>query len=169
MQRFAPVFLVALLLLGAGNAKLKRLSEVEFDHYQALKVWMDKQDRKAYLKLKTEDARNQWLKDQGLWERFYQYDKPEREEILAGNVEVGWSHDKVLMAFGKPHERQRLTGRNAARSELATYRFEVTPEGEVLVWTADSKHTHNAVRFFRLEIILDDARVAKVQKLDSWK
>jgi hypothetical protein len=168
MHRLTPYALVALLLFGAGNNKLKRLSSAEQDHYQALKVWMDDKERKSYLKLKTEEERNAWLQEQKLWDRFYQYDKDDREAILSGDVIRGWTQDRVLMAFGAAHNRKRLTGRNASRSELFTYRFEVTADGEVLVWQPKSKETHNAQRLFRLELTLDDGVVAQIEKTNGW-
>jgi hypothetical protein len=168
MNRFATVILAGLLLLGSANAKLKRLSADELNHYHALKVWMDDKTRKSYLKLKTEDERNQWLHDAGLWDRFYQYDKPTREAIMSGDIVRGWTQDKVLMAFGPPHSRKRLTGRESGRAELITYRFEETPTGAVLVWQPKSKETHTAVRLFRLELTMDNGVVAIVEKHNGW-
>lgn len=65
MRKLTLSLLTAMLLLSTGS-KIKKLSETEADHYQALRVWMDKDDKKAYFKLKTEEERNQWLKDAGL-------------------------------------------------------------------------------------------------------
>lgn len=169
MNRFRLLTLLGLLLLGSANAKLKRLSPAEAEHYRALKVWMDDDDRKAFLKLKTEEERNAWLRDARLWDRFYQFSELERQQILAGDLRLGWPLDKVLMAFGPPHVRKRITGRDAARSEQYIYKFEVTPDEQVLVWQPKSKATHTAIRFFRLELMIDDGMLTVIDKRDGWE
>ena len=78
---------------------------------------MDKDMKKDFFKQKTEEERNQWLKDEKLWDRFYQYDEGTREKILYGEVETGWVSSQVYMAWGQPYAKKRLTGRHAARSE----------------------------------------------------
>lgn len=158
--------LIALLLTAGG--KLDRLSSTERDHYDALKVYMTDKDRKAYLKLKTEDARNGWLKERDLWDRFYQYDTRMRDLILRGKVSPGWSVDQVWMAWGKPHERLAVAGRKAAKSERLIYRFEVDKEGQVFVWTPGSKVTHTAVSKYRQLVTVDDGVVAEIEKKSGW-
>ena len=65
MRRLAVVA-AAVVTLALGMAgKLDKFEPYERDHYQALKVWFDKEakEEKAYLKLKTPQERDQWLKD----------------------------------------------------------------------------------------------------------
>lgn len=165
-----PLIALAALALtlpsGAHAGKEKRLSDVEKDHYQALKVYMDKDMRKAYLKLKTEDARNAFLKKKGLWDRFYQYDERLREAILVGDVKVGWPEDAVFMAWGAPVKRFAQVDRPASLSEEFVYRFEVGPEGGVLVWTSDSKTAHKASLLYQIQVTVDDGRVARMIRTD---
>jgi hypothetical protein len=168
MRRLRPLLLAALLVTSFANKKLDRLSDTERDHFHALKVWMDEKEIKAWLKLKTEDERNQWLKDKGYWNRFYQYDERVRQAILDGLVTVGWTQDRMLMAWGAPHERRRNTGRPTQRSETLVYRFEVTPDGQVLVWEPDSKTAYEAVEKFHYQVIVDDGVVAEMIKVDGW-
>lgn len=168
MRRLRPLLLTLLLVTSVANKKLDRLSDTERDHYHALKVWMTEKEIKDWLKLKTEDERNQWLKDKGYWVRFYQYDERLRQAILDGLVAVGWTQDMVLMSWGPPHERRRNTGRQAQRSETLVYRFEVTPEGEVLVWEPDSKTAYLAVDKYRYEVVVDDGVVAELNRKDGW-
>jgi len=160
--------LTAVLLGGCGN-KVKRLSAVERDHYYALKVWMEDGERKAYLKNKTEDERNAWLHDNGFWDRFYQYDEAMRQAIIDGDVSDGWTYDQVYMAWGKPHERKRLTGRKAQRSELLVYRFEVQADGSVVVWQPGSKTAHIAVDLYRIELNVDDGVVTESTRRAGWQ
>lgn len=167
-MRVVAVVVLASILAGCGPST-KRLAPVELDHYNALKVWMDPADVKAYLKLKTEDERNAWLQEHGYWDRFYQYDEAVREQILAGEVHEGWSYDQVYMAWGPPHERKRLTGRPAQRSELLVYRFEVQPDGSVLVWQPDSKTAHKAVDLYRVHVFVDDGVVTELARQDGWQ
>lgn len=168
MRRFAALVLASTLVLSAGNKKLDRLSEDELTHYYALQVWMDDKERKEYLKLKTQEERDQWLKEAGLWDRFYQYPDHIRDRIARGDIRVGDTHDRVLMAYGAPHNRKRVTGRNAQRSEALIYRFEVTPEGVPLIWKPGSKTAHRAIELFHIELIMDDGVVAERRKMDGW-
>ena len=97
MRKPALFALIGLLFFGTA-VKYKKLEDVEKDHYQALKVWMSEDQNKAFFKLKTEEERNQFLKDEGLWERFYKYEDFVRDKILHGELEVGWTQDMVWMA-----------------------------------------------------------------------
>ena len=153
--------------------KVKNLSDVEFAHYYALRVYMDDDMRKTYLKLKTEEERNQYLVDQGLWDRFYQYPDFVREQIVAGDVQVGWKKDMVYLSWGRPFDRKKLAGRKAERSELFVYRFEVHEDKEgtvtAIVWEPGSKTDYKAVDRFVREITLDDDVVTEIaQKKASW-
>jgi hypothetical protein len=168
MRRFAmTVGMVGLLVLGTG-AKLKKMSQAEQDHYYALRVFMDEGQEKAWFKLKTEEERNQYLKDQKLWDVFYQFDEETRAKILAGDVQQGWTVEQVYMSWGEPHRRQRLVDRPAQRSELLVYRFEVQEGGATLVWQPGSKTAYKAVSFFEQHVIVDDARVAEITQKDGW-
>lgn len=160
--------LAALLLLptAASADKTKRLSAVEKDHYQALKVYMNKAQRKAYLKIKTEDGRNAALKKAGLWDRFYRYDEAVREDILQGDVKVGWEENAVFMAWGAPVKKLSVTGREASLSEELQYRFEVAPDGYVAVWTEKSKTEHKAAVLYKIQLTVDDGRVARMVRTD---
>lgn len=168
MRRLAP-WLLALSLLGTVGSKLDRLDEAERDHYFALRVYMSDADQKAYLKLKTREDRDAWLKGKGLWERFYKYDDAKREAIATGDVKVGFTEDMVFMAWGNPFVKKRLTGRDAARSELLVYRFETTPDGATMVWQPKSKATYKAVAKFQLDVYVDDSRVTAIERKDGWE
>jgi hypothetical protein len=163
------LLLAALLFASACASRLDMLTDTERDHYAALKVWMDDDQEKAFFKLKTEDERNAFLKSLGIWDRFYGYSERERGDILGGRVAVGWTKDKVYMAWGAPHEKQRLTGRRATRSELFTYRFEVAEDGRVLVWEPNSKVTYKAQDKYQIEVYLDDDRVTEMVRKDGWE
>jgi hypothetical protein len=158
------------LLFGvvAEAASTKRLSDTEKDHFYAVRVFMGEKEQKAWLKLKTQAERDGWLKKQGHWERFYQFDEDVRAKIVAGEVEVGWSLDAVLMAWGMPRQRKRMTGRPATRSEMFVYRFEVDLEGYVTVWRPKSKTAHRAKKLYQIDAVLDDARVSELRRKDKW-
>ncbi len=172
----ARVLLVALLAGAALMAptheavagKIDRLESVERDHYRALKVWIPEKDRKRYLRLKTREERDQWLKDEGYWERFYQYDPPVRTKILEGDVKIGWTEDMILMAWGPAHNRRRELLRDAQRAETLIFRFEVSPEGKVLIWAPDSTTHHNAAKLFRYELLVADGALRSMTRKDGW-
>ncbi len=166
-MRFQPLFLAVALMAGCGG-KLKRLSATEADHYYALKVWMDDDQKKTFLKYKTEEERNSYLKDQKLWDRFYAYDAATRDEIVAGEVQVGWREDAMFMSWGNPIVRKRLTGRPAARSEMFTYRFEVDTDGIVRVWQPKSSTSYKAVAQYEIDAYVDDSVVAELIQRDKW-
>ena len=164
------LFLAALNLVGCGYERFqKRLDTQEFNHYYALRVYMSELDRKTYLKLKTREERDAYLKDKGLWDRFYKYDDEERDAIVAGDVQLGWTRDKLEMAWGAPYDRMKALGRAATRSDKFIYRFEQQPDGSVLIWERNSKTAYKATRLFIREVILDDDVVAKINEKDaSW-
>lgn len=166
----SPLLLALALSLSAQagwQSKVKKLDDQEFDHYYALRAYMDEDQKKTYLKLKTREERDQYLKDLGLWDRFYQYDEAEREQIIRGKVEVGWTKDKLEMAWGVPFDKRKLAGRKAQRSELWVYRFEQQADGAILVWEPGSKTQYKAVRLFEREVILDDDLVAEMSEKDA--
>lgn len=167
MRKSLMFMMLGLVLFGTAS-KVKKLTDVEKDHYQALRVWMSEDQNKAFLKFKTEEERNQYLKDQNLWERFYKYDQYEREKILHGELEVGWTQDMVWMALGQPFKKKRLTGRNAARSELFIYRMEVSVDGAHMPWVPGSKATYKAVDKYQIEIYVDDEIVTSIEQRDEW-
>lgn len=175
MTRTLATLLVLGLLAGCGG-KMKRLSSAERDHFAALKVYMNDDDEKTWLKNKTEDERNEWLQAHAVpgsqlsyWEQFYQYDAETREDILGGNVEFGFTEDKVFMAWGQPYERRRLTGRPASRSELFVYRFEVDRDGIIRVWEPSSNTAYKAVRQYQMDVYVDDGRVTELVRKDTWE
>lgn len=167
-MRKLPILLMFLAACSWKN-RTKFLDDEEFDHYYALRVYMEDDSRKDYLKLKTREERDQYLKDAGLWERFYKYDDHIRELILGGEVQAGWTKDMVYMAWGTPYDRRKLPGRAAQRSEMLIYRFEQHADGRVLVWATDSKTEYKAIKLFEQEVTLDDDVVAEVSmKNKSW-
>jgi hypothetical protein len=162
------MFMMALLIFG-GASKLDRLTPVERDHFDALRVWFTSdKDEKLFLKLKTEEERNQWLKDRGYWERFYKYDEAMRDAIVGGEVMAGWPYDAILMAWGPPHQKMRLPGRMASRSEMYVYQFEILVGGAVMVWEPKSKESYQAVAKYRMELYIDDAVLTSIVKKDGW-
>lgn len=162
------LLLIALVLTGCGG-KLKRLSDAEQDHYYALKVWMDEAERKDFLREKTEEQRNAWLEERGLWERFYQHDAATRQAIVAGEVAPGWTEEMVFMAWGPPIQRRRMTSRPAERSELFVYRFEVDDEGVIRVWVPGSRTAYKMVDRFQSELYVDDGVVTEILRKDEWE
>jgi hypothetical protein len=99
----------------------------------------------------------------GVWERFYQYPADVRELILSGDVSRGWTKDKLLMAWGRPYDMQKLAGRDTYRSERYIYRFEEHEDGKLIIWTKGSKTAYKAIRIFEREVILDDDVVAEIK------
>ena len=161
--------LMLAMLAGCWGKKVKNLSNTEFNHYYALRVYMDDDQRKTYLKLKTEEERNAYLQELELWDRFYDYEPHIRELIIAGEVQSGWTKDMLYMAWGSPYDRTRLVGRNAVRSEMLTYRFEVQEDGAILLWEPGSKTAYKAVRLFAREVVIDDDNIVEIREKDtSW-
>ncbi len=168
MTRLRMLLLAGLVVVSSANKKYDRLADDERAVFDAVSVWMDEDAVKAFLKLKTPELREQWLKDHKLWDRYFKYDERVRGAINDGRVVTGWTEDLVLMAWGAPHEKRRNTGRNATRSDTYVYRFEVTPDKEVLVWEPNSKATHTAIRLYQVNVIIDDGVVAELVELKAW-
>lgn len=166
MSRLALAMVVASLLSVAGCDKTKRLSYVERDHYQALKVFMNDDQRKEFLKRKTEDERNAYLRKVGLWDAYYKFDERKRKDILAGDVKIGWEESALNMAWGRPHGKNLVAGRKAEQSYELKYRFEMDPYGDIVVWTPKSKTEHKAVLLYQVQVILDDGVISKMVRTD---
>lgn len=161
--------LVLVLLAGCSwERKVNRLSETEFEHYYALRPFMDEEVRKTYLLKKTEEERNAYLKEIKLWDLFYKYEEHIRDLIIAGKVQTGWTKEMVLMSWGAPYDKRRLTGRPAPRSELLLYRFEQHEDGTVLVWAPGSKTEYKAIGRYSQEVYLDNDIVTEMKQLDGW-
>ena len=163
-------FMIAAMLVGCSVSRLeKKLEPDELGHWRALRVYMEEEEQKTYLKSKTRPERDDFLKQNGLWDRFYQYPPHVRELIEAGEVQPGWTVDMVLMSWGQPYSRDRVFGRDAQESERLTYRFEQQPDGAYLVWVPNSKTQYKAVRLFVFELITDDGKVMTMEEKDaSW-
>lgn len=168
-MRIILICFISLLGGCAYEKRVKHLSDTEFDHYYALRVFMEEDARKSYLKMETEEERNAFLKSENLWDTFYQYEPHIRSLVVEGDVQVGWQKPMVYMAWGRPYASQKIPGRQAERSVMWIYRFEVDPDGVVRVWEKSSKTAYKATRLFTREIILDDDIVADIQeKVGAW-
>lgn len=170
-MRKALVVSAGLLALALGTgSKYAKLESYEKDHYDALKVWFEdsKKESKAYFKLKTPAERDQWLKDKGYWDRYYQYEEHERQEILSREPKVGWTQDMVYMAWGPPFAKLKSTKRTAETSVVLVYRMEVTKDGEHMVWAPGSKETYKAIRQYQAELMVDNHRVTDIVQKDAW-
>lgn len=179
MYRAALVFLL-LLSACSWERRVNKLTDTEFQHYYALKPFMTDDEREVYLKLKTEEERNGWLKAnhplnapadrpaEPYWDMFYQYPDNIRTAIVDGAVQTGWNKQMVLMSWGPPYDKKRLTGRPAARSELLLYRFEKHEDGSVLVYTPGSKTEYKAIDEFTREVYIDDDIVTEIMEKKGW-
>ena len=172
-------FVVAALLLTACSwqHRVKYLSDEEFKAYYALKPFMEEEQQKSYLTLKSEEERNGYLKSIVLEQRrppitlydlFYNYPENIRQAIVDGAVQEGWTKDMVLMAWGPPFDKKKLVGRPAPRSELLLYKFEKQEDGTVLVFVPGSKTEYKAEERFRREVILDDDKVTEIVEKPGW-
>ncbi len=175
------VFALATLMGCSISHYKKRLSAEEATHYRALEIYMDQPDasgerptteRLAYLKLKTEDERNQWLKDKklpssggemSLWDRFYKYEPHIRDAIDRGDVQEGWTLDMVYMSWGRPMKREKPPACGASRCWRYIYRFEQLEDGTVQVWVEGSKDEYRAVRIYDREVEVGDNMVLSIK------
>lgn len=180
MKRLAVV-LVLLLSACSWESRVNKLTETEFSHYYALKPFMTDDQRKEYLKLKTEAERDAYLHDHKaganaaaaemtppLWDMFYKYPDNIRKAIVDGAVQTGWTKDMVLMSWGAPYDKKRLTGRPAPRSELLIYRFEKHADGSALVYVPGSKTEYKAVDHFTREVYVDADLVTEIIEKPGW-
>lgn len=163
--------LIALALSLSADAgmkgRIKKLGDAEFDHFYALRPYLTEDQKKEWLKLKTSEERDAWLKERGLWDRFYKYDPQTRSQIVNGKVEIGWTKDMLEMSWGTPFDVQRLPGRQATRSELWVYRFEGHEGGAAILWEPGSKTKYKAIRLFVKEVTLDDDKIVSIAEKDT--
>jgi hypothetical protein len=165
MARPHALFLLASLTFLTA-AKFDKLESNEQAHVRALSVFMDKDQTKAFYKLKTPEERNAYLQELKLWDRFYQFDDQKRQQIVASEVQVGFELDALFMAWGAPFAKNRLTGRNASRSERLVYRFEVDADG--FATPLSRRAAYKAVDRYQVEVIVDDNIVTKLTEKATW-
>ncbi len=171
---------VALLLLpvlgaGCGNSyRIKKLDTTEYNQYIALRPFMTDDEKTEWLKLKTDADRDQWLKDKkygipesSLWDKFYKYSDKVRQQIIDGKVEVGWTKDQVVMAWGQPYDKRKLTGRPAERSELLVYRFTTDKDGVTQVFV-DGAPMEKVVSRTTALCYIDDNVLTSLENKDGW-
>ena len=161
-------WILAPLLLVLFAGKLDKMSSEERAHWRALRVFVEERDQRQWLRLKTEEERNAWLQEYGLWDKFYQHDPATRERIVAGDVGLGWDREMLYMAWGAPFQKLRLTGRNASRSEKLIYRFEVDRDGFASPLVGD-KLDHRAVDRYQINVIVDDDVITEIVEKDDWE
>ncbi len=171
MRKLVLTLAFAVSLTGCWEKRIKHLEDEEFSHYYSLKVYLDDDQRKAYLKMKTREERDAYLKGiempgrppRILWDMYYDYEEHIREKIYAGEVQEGWTTEMLLMAWGKPLKQRKLAGRQASRSWAYIYQFEQHEDGSVLVWESGSKTEYKAVKMFQREVIIDDDIIADIR------
>lgn len=171
MRKLVLTLALAAALTGCWEKRVKHLDDAEFRHYYSLKVFMDEDQRKEYLKLKTREERDSYLKGielpgrppRQLWNVYYDYEEHIREKIYGGEVQQGWTKDMMLMSWGAPIKSRKLAGREAVRSWAYVYRFEQHEDGSVLVWEPGSKTEYKAVKLFKREVIVDDDVIAEIR------
>ena len=155
-------------ILACGVARFeKNIDQDEFDHWRALRVYMNEETQKSYRKLKTREERDEFLKSEGLWERFYQYEDHIRDQIAAGDVKPGWDENMLYLSWGQPFSRERIFQRPAQESYRLIFRFEQLADGAVLVWIPGSKTQYKAIRLFQKEVIIDDGIIAEIKDIDQ--
>lgn len=152
----------------AFGGKIDKLSEQEQIEYGVFRAFMSEDDQKAWLKLDSADARTTWLKEHKLWEKYYTLSPDEQALVVKGKVALGWSRDQVYMAWGAPFQKQRLTGREAQRSELLVYRFEVDKDGFASPLVGKKKD-YKAVDQYQVELVMDDDMVSELARKEDWE
>ena len=167
MSRLIPIVAMLFVSSPACAGKLGRLTEAELDHYRALRVFMDDDDEKVWFKLKTTEERDAWLREEKLWDKFYALPAEVRAQIVGGKVERGYTRDMVYMTWGPPFQKNRLTGREAARSELLVYRFEIDKDGFANP-IATKRGDYKAEGHYQMELTVDDDVVAVIDQKDGW-
>jgi hypothetical protein len=168
MSRLFAATLALLLPLTAHAGKLSKLSEQEQVEYRVFRAFMTEDEQKAWLKMKTAEERTAWLKERKLWDKFYGLSPEVRDLVVAGDVGVGWSRDQVYLSWGNPFQKQRLTGRQAQRSELLVYRFEVDKDGYAAPMVG-KKIDYQAVDQYQVELVMDDDVVVELVRKEDWE
>jgi len=169
MNRAVAIACVVSLWFGvpAHAGKFDKLDPGEQKHFRALQVFMDKKEEKAFFKLKERSERDAYLKELGLWERYYTYPEAQREQVIAGEVQLGFTRDQLYMAWGAPFAKNRLTGRPATRSERLVYRFEVDKDGYAT--PLGKKKKYKAVDRYQVDVVVDDDVVTEMKEKDDWE
>ena len=151
------------MLIGGCSYKrhIKRLESAEKDHYAALRVFMKEEQKKEFLIRKTKEERDEFLKQMGIWDKFYSLSEKRREDILNYDVKVGWNQEELLMSWGTPYRTRLEPTSKAVQSQRWTYKFEEhydkkKDQSYILIWEPNSKTEYKAKRVFARDVIIDD-------------
>ena len=156
------MFLVSNIIGCSYMRHVKRLEAPEKDHWAALRVFMQEDQKKEYLTRKTKTERDLYLQELNLWDKFYNLDEKRREDILSYNVQKGGNQEELLMSWGVPYKTQmEPTSKHGVSAERWVYRFEEhsnkkTGERYILIWEEYSKTEYKADRVFEREVVIDD-------------
>jgi hypothetical protein len=135
----------------AGTFKLKKIKRWPAEDKTwalALDAWMTTEELDIFIKLKTTEERQSFLKEAGYWRLWEEVRDDYREAVIAQNVIKGMNKDEVFMAWDKP-KKIRKDFRRDAYVDVLNYEFERDRKGQEFVLRPDSQTAYKNENFIR--------------------
>jgi hypothetical protein len=135
----------------AGTFKLKKIKRWPAEDKSwalALDAWMTTEELDIFIKLKTTEERQSFLKEAGYWRLWEEVRDDYREAVLSQTVIKGMNKDEVFMAWDKP-KKIRKDFRRDAYVDVLNYEFERDRKGKEFVLRPDSQTAYKNENFIR--------------------
>ena len=144
-------FLATSSLAFAGTfnlKKIKRWPDADKSWAIAMDAWMTAEELDIFVKLKTTEERQSFLKDAGYWRIWKEVRDDYRDAVIAQNVVKGMNKNEVFMAWDKP-KKIRKDFRRDAYVDVLNYEFERDRKGREFVLRPDSQTAYKNENFIR--------------------
>jgi len=118
--------------------KIKKWPELDRAWARSFDAWMSDEELDVFIKIKTTEERQDFLKKAGYWKKWDKIDDEMLPNVLKGEVIRGMTKDEVFMCWDKP-EKIRKDFRRDAYVDVMNYKFEIDRKGREFLSPKDSK------------------------------
>lgn len=118
--------------------KIKKWPELDRAWARSFDAWMSDEELSVFIKIKTTEERQDFLKKAGYWKKWDKIDDEMLPNVLKGEVVRGMTKDEVFMCWDKP-EKIRKDFRRDAYVDVMNYKFEIDRKGREFLSPKDSK------------------------------
>ena len=118
--------------------KIKKWPELDRAWARSFDAWMSDEELDVFIKIKTTEERQDFLKKAGYWKKWDKIDDEMLPNVLKGEVVRGMTKDEVFMCWDKP-EKIRKDFRRDAYVDVMNYKFEIDRKGREFLSPKDSK------------------------------
>jgi hypothetical protein len=163
------IFLITSSLAFAGTLnlkKIKRWPDQDKVWAIAMDAWMTSEEIDIFIKIKTTEERQSFLKKVGYWRLWEEVRDEYRESVTEQQVIKGMNKNEVFMAWDKP-KKIRKDFRRDAYVDVLNYTFERDKKGREFVMRPDSQTAYKNENFIRFVYMFNGEVFAIVDEGDE--